>query len=87
MSHEIGAMTMLGFAEAMARKAWLVLPIGTSEEQGPHLPQRLFPSGVMGDASKASRALGERALRHVIGEIVRILLETASPAPVKEGRR
>jgi creatinine amidohydrolase len=36
-------------------------------------PERLFPSGVMGDASKASRELGERALRHVAGEIVKLL--------------
>ena len=38
MSHDIGAMTMLEFAEAMARNAWLLLPIGTTEEHGPHLP-------------------------------------------------
>ena len=38
MSHDIGSMTMVEFAEAMARSAWLLLPIGTTEEHGPHLP-------------------------------------------------
>ncbi len=33
-------------------------------------PERLFPSGVMGDASRASRELGERALQHILSEIV-----------------
>lgn len=45
-------------------------------------PERLFPSGVLGDASKASPALGDGALRHVIGEIVRILMNAASAIPV-----
>ncbi len=38
-------------------------------------PERLFPSGVMGDASRASPALGELTLRHIVREIVRILHE------------
>ncbi len=36
-------------------------------------PEREYPSGVRGDTSKASRALGERAVRHCVGEIVRVL--------------
>jgi creatinine amidohydrolase len=38
MNHDIGSMTMPEFAEAMARNPWLLLPIGTTEEHGPHLP-------------------------------------------------
>lgn len=36
-------------------------------------PEREFPTGVRGDTSKVSRELGERANRHVISEIVRML--------------
>jgi creatinine amidohydrolase len=36
-------------------------------------PEGLFPSGVMGDASQASAALGEQTLQHVVGEIVKLL--------------
>lgn len=50
-------------------------------------PERLFPSGVMGDASRASPALGEQTLRHVVGEIVRILRDAAPFEPVKEEGR
>jgi len=38
MSHDIGRMAMRDFAEAMARDAWLLLPVGATEEHGPHLP-------------------------------------------------
>jgi creatinine amidohydrolase len=38
MNHDIGSMTMVEFSEAMARNSWLLLPIGTTEEHGPHLP-------------------------------------------------
>jgi creatinine amidohydrolase/Fe(II)-dependent formamide hydrolase-like protein len=38
MNHDIGSMAMPEFAEAMARNPWLLLPIGTTEEHGPHLP-------------------------------------------------
>jgi creatinine amidohydrolase len=65
-----------------------------SESETPRLPrfhvichpERLFPSGVMGDASTASRALGEHALRHVANEIVRILQEATPLDPRMEGR-
>jgi creatinine amidohydrolase len=36
-------------------------------------PEREFPTGVRGDTSKVSRELGERAVRHCVTEIVRIL--------------
>ncbi len=36
-------------------------------------PEREYPTGVRGDTSKASRALGERTVRHCVGEIVRVL--------------
>lgn len=36
-------------------------------------PEREFPTGVRGDTSKVSRELGERALRHCVSEIVRVL--------------
>jgi creatinine amidohydrolase len=36
-------------------------------------PEVEFPTGVRGDTSKVSRALGERALRHTVDEIVRVL--------------
>jgi creatinine amidohydrolase len=36
-------------------------------------PEREFPTGVRGDTSKVSRELGERALRHCLSEIVRVL--------------
>jgi creatinine amidohydrolase len=38
----------------------------------PH-PETEFPTGVRGDTSKVSRALGERALHHAVSEIVRLL--------------
>ncbi len=38
MNHDIRCMTMVEFGEAMSRRAWLLLPIGTTEEHGPHLP-------------------------------------------------
>lgn len=38
MSHDIASLTMHEFAEAMARNAWILVPIGTTEEHGPHLP-------------------------------------------------
>lgn len=38
MTHDVAGMTIVEFAEAMARNAWLLLPIGTTEEHGPHLP-------------------------------------------------
>ena len=38
----------------------------------PH-PETEFPTGVRGDTSKVSRALGERALNHAVSEIVRLL--------------
>ncbi len=36
-------------------------------------PEEEFPTGVRGDTSKISRALGERALGHIVSEIVRLL--------------
>jgi creatinine amidohydrolase len=36
-------------------------------------PEIEFPTGVRGDTSKVSRALGERALTHTVDEIVRLL--------------
>ncbi len=36
-------------------------------------PEQEFPTGVRGDTSKVSRELGERALRHCLTEIVRVL--------------
>ncbi len=36
-------------------------------------PEAEFPTGVRGDTTKVSRGLGERALDHVISEIVRLL--------------
>jgi creatinine amidohydrolase len=36
-------------------------------------PETEFPTGVRGDTSKVSRALGERALSHAVSEIVRLL--------------
>ncbi len=36
-------------------------------------PEREYPTGVRGDTSKTSKALGERALEHTIAEIVRVL--------------
>ena len=36
-------------------------------------PEAEFPTGVRGDTSRVSRALGERTLRHVVGELVRLL--------------
>lgn len=47
-------------------------------------PERLFPSGVMGDASKASRALGETILRYMVCELVRILHEAPLSDPARE---
>lgn len=38
MSHDLASITMVEFAEAMARRAWLLLPVGATEEHGPHLP-------------------------------------------------
>lgn len=38
MSPDAARLTMQEFAEAMARGAWLLLPVGTTEEHGPHLP-------------------------------------------------
>ena len=38
MTPDVARMTMREFAEAMARGAWLLLPVGTTEEHGPHLP-------------------------------------------------
>lgn len=36
-------------------------------------PEAEYPTGVRGDTSKVSRALGEKAVAHVVGEIVRLL--------------
>jgi creatinine amidohydrolase len=36
-------------------------------------PETEFPTGVRGDTSKVSRELGERTIRHVVAEIVRVL--------------
>jgi creatinine amidohydrolase len=36
-------------------------------------PEAEYPTGVRGDTSRISRALGERALDHVVAEIVRLL--------------
>jgi creatinine amidohydrolase len=36
-------------------------------------PEAEFPTGVRGDTSKVSRALGDRAVRHTVTEIVRVL--------------
>jgi creatinine amidohydrolase len=36
-------------------------------------PEAEFPTGVRGDTSKVSRALGERAISHVVAEIARLL--------------
>jgi creatinine amidohydrolase len=36
-------------------------------------PEVEFPTGVRGETSKVSRALGERALRHTVDEIVQVL--------------
>ncbi|HEV8676594.1 MAG TPA: creatininase family protein [Methylomirabilota bacterium] len=36
-------------------------------------PEGEFPTGVRGDTSKVSRALGERAIEHVVTELVRLL--------------
>jgi creatinine amidohydrolase/Fe(II)-dependent formamide hydrolase-like protein len=38
----------------------------------PH-PERLFPSGLMGDASRASAALGERLFALVVDRLVELL--------------
>lgn len=44
-------------------------------------PEAEFPTGVRGDTSKVSRELGERAFRHVVTEIARLLERTE-----REGR-
>jgi creatinine amidohydrolase len=36
-------------------------------------PEAEFPTGVRGDTSKVSRELGERTVRHVVDELVRVL--------------
>jgi len=36
-------------------------------------PETEFPTGVRGDTSKVSRALGEKAMDHIVTEIVRLL--------------
>jgi creatinine amidohydrolase len=36
-------------------------------------PEAEFPTGVRGDTSKVSRELGERTVRHVVGELVALL--------------
>lgn len=36
-------------------------------------PETEYPTGVRGDTSKVSRELGERAIRHVVSEIVNLL--------------
>ncbi len=36
-------------------------------------PEAEYPTGVRGDTSKISRELGERAIRHVVTEIARVL--------------
>lgn len=36
-------------------------------------PETEYPTGVRGDTSRVSRALGEKALGHIVGEIVRLL--------------
>jgi creatinine amidohydrolase len=36
-------------------------------------PETEFPTGVRGDTSKVSRELGERAITHIVAEIVRLL--------------
>jgi creatinine amidohydrolase/Fe(II)-dependent formamide hydrolase-like protein len=36
-------------------------------------PETEYPTGVRGDTSKISRELGERAVRHVVSEIVRVM--------------
>jgi creatinine amidohydrolase len=36
-------------------------------------PEAEFPTGVRGDTSKVSRALGERAISHAVAEIARLL--------------
>jgi creatinine amidohydrolase/Fe(II)-dependent formamide hydrolase-like protein len=39
----------------------------------------------LGHMTKATRARGERALQHVMDEIVRILQDAAAAGPGKEG--
>ena len=34
----VTALTMPEFQAAVARNPWLILPVGTTEEHGPHLP-------------------------------------------------
>jgi creatinine amidohydrolase/Fe(II)-dependent formamide hydrolase-like protein len=38
-------------------------------------PERLFPSGVMGDPSRASVAAGKRAVAHLVERIAALLTE------------
>jgi len=36
--HRIAELTMVEFAEALRGQPWILLPLGTTEEHGPHLP-------------------------------------------------
>ena len=36
-------------------------------------PETEYPTGVRGDTSKVSRELGQRAIRHIVTEIVNLL--------------
>lgn len=48
-------------------------------------PERYFPSGVRGDPSRATHALGERVVNHVVAEVVRLLREASNPGPPAVG--
>lgn len=69
-SHRFGELTFPEIGEAAKKDALIVLPIGTTEEHGPHLP-------VDTDA-RIARALGEALVSalHADGRIPALLMET-----------
>jgi creatinine amidohydrolase len=50
-------------------------------------PERLFPSGLMGDASRASAALGERLKAFLVDRLVEVLMRAEAPGAGAGGPR
>ncbi len=83
-SRRVADCTMAEFAEAMAAGRWLLLPFGTTEEHGPHLPlgtDRLWAEHVCEEVAAGVQGLVAPALPYGVCRTMRNFPGTVSLSP------
>jgi creatinine amidohydrolase/Fe(II)-dependent formamide hydrolase-like protein len=76
---QLGTLTSAEAAERAAAGAVLVVPVGSTEQHGPHLPlstdavHGVSPNGVLGDPAGASASEGTDMFRTLLADLAAFL--------------